>query len=30
MPRNVHMQDQVGVHKIEELMHHYDQDSIKM
>lgn len=24
MSKNVHMQDQVGVNKIEEIMHHYD------
>jgi hypothetical protein len=30
MPGNVQMRDQVGTKKIEELMCHYDQDSVKM
>lgn len=24
MPRRIHMRDQVGANKVEEIMHHYD------
>ncbi len=29
MIKSVHMRDQVGVNKVEEIMHHYDDYSIK-
>ena len=30
MPRKIHMRDQVGANKVEEIMHHYDEGSLEM
>ncbi len=30
MPKKIHMRDQVGANKVEEIMHHYDRCSMEV